>query len=36
MFYQAPYQLNTDYQEYFKVHLRVSKSHNGAVGYHTG
>ena len=34
MFYQAPYQSNADYLEKFKAHLKLSKSHNGSVGYH--
>ena len=25
-----------DYLEVFKAHLKVSKAHNGAVGYHNG
>ena len=34
MFYQSPYQSNADYLESFKVDIKVSKAHNGAVGYH--
>ena len=35
LFYQLPYQLNSDYLEAFKAHLKLSESHDGAVGYHT-
>ena len=34
IFYQAPYQSSVDYLEVFKGNFKVSKAHNGAVGYH--
>ena len=33
LFYQGPCQSNVDYLEAFKAHLRVRKSHDGAVVY---
>ena len=35
LFYQANYDSNEDDLEAFKGHLKVSKSYNGAVGYHS-
>ena len=35
LFYQDPYQANAEYMEYFKDHIKVSKAHNGYVGYHS-
>ena len=32
--YQSPYYSNADYLEDFKAHLKLSKSHNGALLYH--
>ena len=34
LFCHYPYQFNTEYLEGFKSHLKLSKSYNGAVGYH--
>ena len=36
MFYQSPYQSNTDYIEVLKAHLKIRKSHNGSMRYHPG
>ena len=34
MFYQGPYQSKSYSLEAFKAHLKISKAHNEAVGYH--
>ena len=36
LFDQNPYQSNENYLEHFKAHIKVSRSHNVAVGYYSG
>ena len=34
MFYQSPYQYNSECLKAFKAHLKVNEAQNGVVGYH--